>query len=69
MIHGVMVIVIKKKYTATRVQILDKAVCISHSANTYGKDRHPTLLPPALGKLYGRLGSLTLVTNLGEEKL
>ena len=35
---------------STRVQILDKAVCISHSANTLGKGMHPATLPPAMGK-------------------
>ena len=34
----------------TTVQILDKAVCISHSANTNGKGMNPTILPPAMGK-------------------
>ena len=32
------------------VQTLDKAVCISHHANTLGKDIHPIILPPAIGK-------------------
>ena len=35
--------------TVTRVQILDKGVCISHSANTLGMN--PIILPPAMGKL------------------
>ena len=34
----------------TKVQILDKAVGISHSANTFGKDMNLTILPPAMGK-------------------
>ena len=34
----------------TRIQILDQAVCISHSANILGKGMHPTILPLALGK-------------------
>ena len=34
----------------TRVQILDKAICISHSANTLRKAVNPTILPPAIGK-------------------
>ena len=33
--------------SATRVQILDEAVCISHSADTVGKGMHPTILLPA----------------------
>ena len=27
----------------TQVQILNEAVCISHSTNTYGKDVNPTI--------------------------
>ena len=36
--------------TVTRVQILDEAVYILNSANTLGKGRNPTILPPAMGK-------------------
>ena len=36
--------------TATRVQILDKTDCISHSTNTLGKGMNPIILPPAMGK-------------------
>ena len=36
--------------TATRVQILDEAVCISHSDNALGKGMHPTILLLAMGK-------------------
>ena len=36
---------------ATQVQILDKAVCISHSTDTFEKGRHPTIFPPAISKL------------------
>ena len=32
------------------VQILDKAVCISHSANTLEKGKNPTILSPAMSK-------------------
>ena len=32
------------------VQILDQAVCISHSANTFGKGMNPIILPPTMGK-------------------
>ena len=31
--------------TAVQVQILDKAVCISNSANTFGESMNPTNLP------------------------
>ena len=34
--------------TATRVQILDEAYCISHSTNTFGKGMNPTILPLAI---------------------
>ena len=35
---------------ATRVQILDEAVCISHSTNTLGKVMHPAILSSAICK-------------------
>ena len=38
----------KEMDTATRVQILDEAVCISHSANTIWKGIHLTILPLAV---------------------
>ena len=34
----------------TSVQNQDKAVCISHSANTLGKGMNPTILSPAMDK-------------------
>ena len=36
--------------TATRVQILDQANCISHSTNTLGKGMNLIILPPAMDK-------------------
>ena len=36
--------------TATRVQNLDKADCISHNTNTLGKGMNPIILPQAMGK-------------------
>ena len=36
--------------SATRVQILDEADCISHSTNTLGKGMNPIILPPAMDK-------------------
>ena len=33
-----------------RVQILDKAVCNSHSINTLGKSMNPTIIPEAMSK-------------------
>ena len=46
-----------------RVQILDEAVCISHSSNILGKGMNPSIHPPVKDKL-GRLVSLTLVWQL-----
>ena len=43
----------------TRVQI--EAVCISYSANTFGKSINPTILLPAKGKIVGQTGLLVLV--------
>ena len=34
----------------TRVQILDKAICISHHANTLRKGMNPTILPLVMRK-------------------
>ena len=36
--------------TATRVQILDKIVCISQNANTLGKGTNPSLLSVTMGR-------------------
>ncbi len=44
--------------TATRVQILDEADCISHSTNTLGKGMNPIILPPAMGKQQGQTRQL-----------
>ena len=33
-----------------QVQILNKDVCISHSANTIGKGMNPIILPRVIGK-------------------
>ena len=33
-----------------QVQILNKSVCISHSANSLGKGMNPIILPSAMGK-------------------
>ena len=43
--------------TVTWVQILYEIVCISHCANR----KNPVILSLAMGKQFGRLGSLTLV--------
>ena len=37
---------------ATKVQILEEAVNISHRANNLSKGIHPTVLPLAMGKPY-----------------
>ena len=36
--------------TATQIQILDQANCISHSTHTFGKGMNPIILSPAMGK-------------------
>ena len=36
---------------AIGVQILEEAVCILHSANTFKKGMTPTTLSPAMGKI------------------
>ena len=54
--------------TATRVQILDKSDCISHSTNTLGKGMNSFIHPQAMSKLQGRL-VLSLATSQEEEKL
>ena len=36
--------------TVTRVQLLDEAVCILHSANTLRKGMNPTILLSTIGK-------------------
>ena len=47
----------------TQVQILDKAIFISHWTNTLEKGMNPTILPQFIGKKLGRQGSLTLVSQ------
>ena len=39
---------------------LDKAVYISHSANTFGNGMCPTVLQSVVGKYYGKMSSSTL---------
>ena len=57
--------------TATRVQILDDAVCISHSANTLGKGMNPTILPQAVGNIVDQTWffNLGMTTRLEKGKL
>ena len=45
-----MVYLLPLQGTVTRVQILDKTVCISHGAKTLGKGMNQIILPPAIGK-------------------
>ena len=53
-----------------RVRIVDEIVCISHYANTLGKNMNPTILLPALGILVGQTGLFNygMITSLGEGK-
>ena len=39
-----------EKDTATQVQILDAADCISHNTNTLGNGMNPIILPSAMDK-------------------
>ena len=48
--------------TATWVQILDEAVCISHIANTFGKGMNPTIL--SASKIVGQ----TVQLGYGNQK-
>ena len=41
--------------TVTRVQIMDEAVCISDSADKFGKGINPSILLPAIVRYKGRL--------------
>ena len=54
-----------------RVQIPDKVVCISHSANTLWKGMNPVILPPAMGKIEVQTGffNLGMTIDLEEEKI
>ena len=53
--HGVMDIVAGMDMV-TKVQILDKTVCISHSANTLEKGMNPTI-PPLTGNRHSDVSS------------
>ena len=52
----------------TRVQILDEAVCVSHSTNAREKILIPKGVLPAIGKSWDRLGSLALERQPVSEK-
>ena len=54
--------------TVIRVQILNEAVCISHSTNTLGKGMKLIILLPARDKEWDRQRSLTLVRQPVKEK-
>ena len=53
---------------ATRVQILDEAVCILHTANI---GMNTTILSPAMGKILSEIGlfNFCMAASLGEGKL
>ena len=55
----------------TRVQILDKTVCISHSANTLRKGMNPTTPAPTMSKIVGQTGlfNLAITNDLRKGKL
>ena len=52
-------------HTASRAQILDNALCISHNANTVGKNLNPSIFALIMGKLLGGWGSENLA--IGQE--
>ena len=41
-------------YLVILVQILDETFYISYSANIFGKDMHPIIFLPAIGKIEGQ---------------
>ena len=56
---------------ANRVQILDEAVCISHSTNTFRKGSNPTILLLTKSKMVGQSGlfNVGMTSGLGERIL
>ena len=46
--------------TASWVQIMVKAICISYNTDIFVKGMNPIIFPPVMNKKVGRLGSLTL---------
>ena len=58
--------------TVIQVQILDKVICISYSANTLEKSMHPTIYSPfSYEQIMGQpvIFNLGMTTGLGEGKL
>ena len=57
--------------TATRGQILNEVVCISHYTNTHGKSMNPTILFTVMGEIVGQaeIFNIVVATSLGERKL
>ncbi len=53
--------------TATRVQILNEAICISHSVNTLGKGMNPIILASTIGKIVGQTELFNLCRATGQE--
>ena len=53
------------------MQILNKAVCISHCVYTPGKDEHSIILLSAMAKIVGKtdLFNLRIATNLEDGKV
>ena len=53
------------------VQLLNKAICISHSSKTFEKGMNPIILRAAMGKIVEktRQFSPSMATSLGERKL
>ena len=49
-VHLAKCLLLREIELAIRVQILDKAICISLCANAFGKGRNNFLFPSAMGK-------------------
>ena len=64
-------VTIKEMDIVTQVHILNKAVCISHSTSTLGKDMNSIILSPAMDKKVGQSGlfNFGIVTDLEERTL
>ena len=57
--------------TVTQIQILNKAVYISHCVNTFGKGKNQNILPPDISKIVGQtvLFNLSMATTVEKGKL
>ena len=54
--------------SATQVQILEKAVCISFCTNAFEKGMNPSFLPAVMGKIEKQTGFFNLGKVISLEK-